>query len=404
MTIPVHVRRQSDISAALRWPVLGKPRVSIGTRKKRRRGNSSGVVVVHQHPDESDHEKASHMELARKIADLRMCQFAGVYDQKIRYPGAIYHVPGVTLIGTKAARKIGIIGERDLFGGVAPFDFVATKAIVHPLVAAEASAPPGWSHAFAEAVRPIVLAGYTAFTPQDALQGATLLLDRGEVRLKPVHALGGHGQIVVANGSELEAAIDRVGGTELAAGVVVEENLSNVTTYSIGRVSIGGMVATYSGTQHLTSDNAGAATYGGSSLLVARGGFEELLALHLTAQAQLAISQARDFDRAATQHFPELIASRRNYDVAQGLNADGEWKSGVLEQSWRIGGASAAEILALEALRADPQLAAVEAACFEIFGGTKSSPENAFVYFRGVDRNAGAMTKYALIQARHYAN
>ena len=211
-------------------PVLGKPEVSIGTRKKRNRGNSSGVVVVHQHPDESDHEKASHMEIARKIADLRMDQFAGVRDQNTRYPGAVYHVPGVTLIGTKAARDIGIFGEQDLFGGVVPFDFVATKAIVHPLVTAEASAPPGWSHAFAEVVRSIVFVGYTAFTPQDALQGATLLLERGEVRLKAVHALGGHGQIVVSNDSELEAAIKALGVAELARGVVVEDNLSTETT------------------------------------------------------------------------------------------------------------------------------------------------------------------------------
>ena len=47
-------------------------------------------------------------------------------------------------------------------------------------------------------------------------------------------------------------------------------------------------------------------------------------------------------DAAATECFPGLVASRRNYDVAQGTNARGKRCSGVLEQSWRLGGATGA--------------------------------------------------------------
>ena len=42
--------------------------------------------------------------------------------------------------------------------------------------------------------------------------------------------------------------------------------------------------------------------------------------------------------------FPGLFASRCNYDVVTGADGVGKHHSGVLEQSWRAGGASGAEI------------------------------------------------------------
>ena len=44
-----------------------------------------------------------------------------------------------------------------------------------------------------------------------------------------------------------------------------------------------------------------------------------------------------------------FFASRRNYDVVAGLDARGQRRCGVLEQSWRVGGASPAELVALAA-------------------------------------------------------
>ena len=75
--------------------------------------------------------------------------------------------------------------EDDLFGGVVPHPFVATKAITHPLVEPDAAAPEGWSHGFARRVRSVVLPGFTAFTLQDARKAGLRLLERGPVRLKP---------------------------------------------------------------------------------------------------------------------------------------------------------------------------------------------------------------------------
>ena len=158
------------------------------------------------------------------------------------------------------------------------------------------------------------------------------------------------------------------------------------------------LVATYCGTQRLTTDNSGATVYGGSDLLIVRGDFDALLRLDFARDARLAITQARVYDAAAVACFPGLFASRRNYDVAQGNDADGQWRSGVLEQSWRIGGASAAEIAALEAFRADAALDAVPASCLEIYGASEPAPPHALVYFCGIDERVGPITKYALVE------
>jgi len=72
----------------------------------------------------------------------------------------------------------------------------------------------------------------------------------------------------------------------------------------------------------------------------------------------------------------------------------------VLEQSWRFGGASAAEVAALAAFREDPSLDVVRAASTEVYGENISVPPDSTVYFDGVDERAGRLTKYARV-TRH---
>ena len=186
-------------------------------------------------------------------------------------------------------------------------------------------------------------------------------------------------------------------------GLVLEENLNEVTTYSVGQVRVAELLATYYGTQRLTQDRKGEYVYGGSDLLIARGGFEALLGLHPSQEAQLALAQAQVYDTAAMELFTGMFASRRNYDIAQGLNSEGRWCSGVLEQSWRIGGASSAEIAALCAFRDNPDLRALRASCFEIHGKSDSPPPDATIYFRGIDEEIGPITKYTLVEPHDYA-
>jgi hypothetical protein len=313
-------------------------------------------------------------------------------------------VPSDTLVGLDAAAALGVRGEHDLFGGVVPHPFVATKAITHSLVQPDAQAPLGWSLGFGHQVSDAVLPGFTAFSPGDAREAGGRLLARGPVRLKPVRATGGRGQTAVSDPAGLEAVLDSINLVELSGhGFVLEEDLTEVTTYSVGQVRVAELVATYWGTQRLTPDNGGAEVYGGSELFVVRGGFEALSGLDLPEEARLAVAQARVYDAAATEHFPGLFASRRNYDVAAGLDAEGRRRSGVLEQSWRIGGASGAEVAALEAFRAEPGLRAVRAATVEIYGGWTAPPPRATIYFHGVDERDGPLLKYALAEPHEHA-
>ena len=312
----------------------------------------------------------------------------------------MYFVPSDTLVGIELARRLGIRSEQDLFGGVVPYPFVATKTITHPIVDRATRAPDGWSPTFCDQVEDSVLYGIAAFDIADARRGGARLLERGPVRIKRSRGIGGRGQVVVNERAELEAVLAALDSVELSRyGVVLEEHLADVKTYSVGQVHVAQLSAAYYGTQCLTTNHRGATVYGGSELVLVRGGFDALLRLDLTSEVRLAIAQARVYDAAAFEHFPGFFASRRNYDVAQGLDAHGRSRSGVLEQSWRIGGASSAEIAALEAFRDDPELATVRASCKEIYDASVAPPPEAVVYFRGVDETVGPITKYTLLES-----
>jgi hypothetical protein len=361
---------------------------------------AQGVVVKyssHGGGFADTHERITRAAVAKRLAALTGFEYAGEYDPSAGYPGRVYFVPGNTLVGLEAAR-VGITGEHDLFGGVVPYPFVATKVITHPLLERSAFAPEGWSDTFTCQVQSAVLEGYSVFTTEQAYAAGERLLEHGPIRLKPVHATAGRGQRVIRSLAELAEALASIDATELAdAGLVLEENLTDVTTYSVGQVRVADLTATYYGSQRLTTDNVGDEVYGGSDLVVVRGDFDALSQLSLPESIRIAVEQARVYD-AATSVFPTMFASRRNYDVAQGTNARGQWRSGVLEQSWRVGGATGAEIAALEAFRADPALQVVRASTFEVYGESQAPP-HATVYFRGVDEHVGWLTKYAVVRA-----
>jgi hypothetical protein len=182
-------------------------------------------------------------------------------------------------------------------------------------------------------------------------------------------------------------------------GLVFEENLTEVRTWSVGQCQITDMQIAYLGTQRLTPNNQGESVYGGSDLYIVPGDLESLLGHELSQSARLAIDQARSFDKAVREFYPTVFASRRNYDVAQGMNWEGLWRSGVLEQSWRIGGATSAELLAFAAYRENPELKAVRASSVETYGNAPDVPKDAIVYFQGVDGRCGPITKYAIRHA-----
>lgn len=349
--------------------------------------------------DPDGHERISRLCLARKLATLLAYEFRGEFDPAHDYGSALYFVPEDTMANLELAQGLGIRDAAALFGGVVPYPFVATKTITHPLIAAGAQAPRGWSHEFGAQVRDVVLPGYSAFAPADARQAATRLLTQGAVRMKKASGRGGCDQQVIRDAALLDAALQSVDAAEwLKSGVVIECNLNQAVTYSVGQVQVGSMLVTYCGTQQTTIDSIGRDVYGGSRLMIVRGGFGTLRTLDLSPAARTAVAQACAYHASAMAAFPGMFASRCNYDVAQGFDDSGQWRSGVLEQSWRIGGASGAEIAALEAFQADPALDAVCASTTEIYQANPPLPHDAMVYCRHLDPRVGPIVKYARLE------
>lgn len=347
----------------------------------------------------STHEQITREELVRRLADIKGCAYSTEELPQSIWEGRTYLVPSDTLVGLGTAHALGVHGQDDLFGGVVPQAFIATKAITHPLVSFEAAAPEGWNPEFSRLVKRSVLPGYAAFSRADALRAGEALFALGPLRVKPVGETGGRGQTVVTTMQALDTCLNTMGDSLLERdGVVLEHNLTEVETLSIGQVRVAGLQASYYGLQRLTPDNSGALVYGGSDLTVVRGDFNALLAGTPSGPLHDAVTQALDYDEAVRICYPGFFASRINYDVAQGLNAAGQWCSGVLEQSWRVGGASGAEVAALEAFHQNPGLRRVRASCVEKFGVPLPIPVGATLYYQGVDPEAGPLTKYTTLE------
>ena len=362
--------------------------------------NSRRVVLTHANrPNEPQHERVVHAALAERLAALLGLTYGGDYDPTRRYEAQPYLVPSGTVVGLREAQALGLCGEADLFGGVVPQAFVETKAITHPLIRPDAAAPVGWSRDFSTQVKGSVLAGYSVFSLEDARDAGRRLLHEGSVRIKPVRATGGRGQQRVDDSDALDQALFALDEQELAEyGLVLEAHLEHVTTFSVGQVRVGGRLASYYGTQRLTEDNAGNEVYGGSDLVVVDGDFEALLALDLTETTRLAVSQAQVYDEAASACYRNFFASRRNYDIAQGIDGRDQPRSGVLEQSWRIGGASSAEIAALELFRQGTGARVVRASSLEIYGRERPAPAGATILYQGQDDEVGFVTKCVVVE------
>ena len=338
---------------------------------------------------------STRKEIARRLAAITGFAYEGEYDPLRRYSAPPYFVPGDTLTSETASR-LGVRNEDDLFGAVVPYPFVATKTITHPLVGDASHAPSGWCAEFPRRVADVVLDGFSVFAKEDAILAGRQLLERGTIRVKLATGIAGRGQFVVDSETELARVLDAIDTEEMGrSGAVVEQNLTDVTTYSVGQVRVADVTIAYYGTQELTTNNRGLEIYGGSILTVVQGDFDPLLDMKVSEDIRRAIAQARAYDDAAMQCFNGFFASRRNYDMAQGLDAAGRRCSGVLEQSWRLGGASGAEIGALEAFRANPSLRAVRAVSREVYGEAPVLPPHAAVYFSGNDPRVGPLTKFA---------
>lgn len=342
------------------------------------------------------HEKATLTKVAETIAELKGSEFDGEFDPARHASGEIYFIPDDTLMQDEAL-QLGIRSASALYGGVVPLPFVKTKVITHDLVSPTAIKPKGWSYVFPHIARDVVLPGYSVFNTDDARIAGKRLLPRGPIRLKDPLGDGGYGQTVITTLDELDAFLERFSTQKLErSGLALETNLSPLVTRSVGHITICGEMIAYYGTQRTVTNNNGQSVYGGSHLVCVRGGWDALERLAMDPAIRLAVDQARLYDRAAGS-YPGFYASRRNYDVGQGLDGQGSWQSGVFEASWRSGGASTAELAAFVAFARDPTLQIVEASAVKEFGKLVEAPLDAIVHFHGDDPKDGPILRYTVV-------
>ncbi|AKJ98146.1 MULTISPECIES: DUF3182 family protein [Pseudomonas] len=357
------------------------------------------VVALSVNPHAPLHEVQTNRALARWLAQILGVEYGGSYDEQQPGQRGLYLLPTQTLIGRDAAQRLGVNGPDDLWGGFVEHDFICTKAIAHGLLNKEAVAPQGWSPLFAKLTRGAVLDGVSVFSLRDARPAAEQLLYTGPIRLKPIHACAGRDQRVIKSLAQFDEVVASPEAQALFRdGVVLEQNLSQVKTQSVGQSFINGKVMSYCGVQHLTEDSQGLEVYGGSDLLVVQGGYIELLKLELPDDVREAVRLAQVFDDAANQAYPNFFASRRNYDIAQGLDAAGQPRGGVLEQSWRMGGASSAELAALEVFVNDPTTTVVNVSSVETYID-QPLPQGAREVYRGAAHNGDFLLKYVTVQS-----
>ena len=131
-----------------------------------------------------------------------------------------------------------------------PYPFVATKVVVHGLPPGARAKPTGWPDELGNRVRHLVLPGFSAFARNDAHAAAALLWRDGSVRLKRPTGIGGSGQAVIADGGDLDAHLDDIGEDTLRTeGVVLERDLRDITTFSVGWIRVRARAASYYGVQ-----------------------------------------------------------------------------------------------------------------------------------------------------------
>jgi hypothetical protein len=265
-------------------------------------------------------------------------------------PGA-YVIPDRPLYRHEAL-PLGIKDEGDLFGGVVTTKLHHDKAILHPLVNGSTTAPGEYSHNFSKAISGAVLPGYTAFIPDDVRKAFTQLQSDGfEVRCKDPSCEGGNGQQIVSDLAQLEYLIAQMSLEKIASeGAVLEPNILDPVTLSIGQIYLDGEYFSYFGDQQSTLLD-GNSTYGGTTLTMFRGDLANLSNRLEDSTTKTAVDQARVVHDAYSHYDPTI--SRLNFDVVQGGDTNGNFHSGVVDQSLRIGGASPAEVIAIRELSAD---------------------------------------------------
>ena len=306
--------------------------------------------------DRDSHEARTRTGIATKLAELKGFEFAGEYDRGTRYGGSVVfrakrraggHRSGGGARHPRRGRSVRRRGPSCLRGDKGDHASAVRRAGARSRGLGP-GVPASGGRRGARRIR--------AFEPEDALRAGASLLERGPVRVKRATGIGGRGQYVVKGTDDLAEVLGAIDADELStSGVVIEENLDEVTTYSVGQVRVGRSRRHL--LRHAAADDA--TTGAQKSTAAPTCSSCEATSTRCCASRWRNPSGSRSRRPASTTPLPTRASPGSSLRGAittwcrGSMRADGSAR-GVLEQSWRIGGASGAEIGALEAFRADP--------------------------------------------------
>ncbi len=269
----------------------------------------------------------------------------------------LYHVMA-KVVSKKMAKELGINNSEDFYGVAVEHPQQVEKSVLYPVVGEAAGYH---SEIFPREIRDAVLEGYSFFSQEGAVEAYQRLNSDRSLRLKLLPNSDGNGQFKVKSETELCQILSQANKEDLTVfGAVLEPNLFEAETVSVGEIRIGASVYSFLAFQKGdVAPEDGRNRYMGADLLVVRGMMDKLLRLDQSEPVEKQVRQAITFHRAYS--FFEPITSRISYDVLFGYDDQGRYQSGVTDITARLGGSCPAVMLGVKALDEDQAVTAVRA-------------------------------------------
>jgi Protein of unknown function (DUF3182) len=326
-------------------------------------------VIPHMNPNSDEQYRSvflhnRNIAFATQIATMlggKVCNLAAANGSPR------YFVP-INTLSKRFAVAQSIRTPDDLYGGVVQHPLHGHKGALHKLVPG-GHAPAPYSRRFAQMVAPAVLPGFTAFSPEDAVRAFAELGGQGHVvRHKDPRRTNCRGQTIVESPCHAKLLAEQLGESLAHHGSVLEVNLHNPETFNVGLLHFDGKPYSFIGDQRTAKDSTDAEMYAGTTLRMVRGDLGKLAqAPGLDETKKRGIIQAKIVSEAYSNL--GVMSSRMVLDVIQGTSGDSNvGLSGVADPALRPGGASPAELLAIEKLRADSSISEVSTRVDVYFG------------------------------------
>lgn len=246
------------------------------------------------------------------------------------------------------------------YGVITPSISDLDKVTLHPTLSYEGqqaaySELGGQAHSGGQASNlGLVLPGYSIFDTANLSEvyiAAEQLFAKGltSLRLKEAAASDMAGQYPFTSLTELDSILQgSYAGQIPARGLVIEANLQNPTTVSVGEIKLSGKKFTTIA-QQIDIKHDGRTKFGGAKVQVLAGSLEE----NSTSSCWSGIHQAAQFKRLQ-EELLGLQATRISYDIVSGTivmnNGQSQVCSGITDITGRVGGTDIASQLAIAKL------------------------------------------------------